>query len=573
MKNKADKGKRRKIMERLYRKNRFEKIIVLGLALLFALASLTGCSTTGKGGGTASAVTTDPAANSGKSSGEKIVKIAISGDPSFTFNAIGDGLMVTNGLLREGLTRYGDGVLVDGLAESYEHNDDYTRWTFHLRESGWNNGEPVTADDWVYAIGAMLEGTAEIGFPDFLYEIKNAREIYTKEKDVSELGIIAVDEKTLVFELAYPVTYFPYLITHPMHFGYDREFSQKVGVENVGTEAQYSLSNGPFYIDSWEHDNLLIFKKNPYYWNKDNIKIDQVNVYVIPNQATQVNMFLNGELDVVDFAYQRLSAIESAGFKTQTYNNGRTAYLNYNLTNEFLKSKYIRQAISSAIDRDGIVNGVLHVGTTADGFIPVGLAGDGKSTFREIVGSDLEYSYNVDKAKELLNKGLAELGLSSPSDVKITILANNTDEFIAVSGAIQQLLQDNLGIKVEVETTDSSAFRTRRNAFEYDLTLQSWGADWDDATNFLGGYERNASANPALFINEQFNEAYHAATYSTNLTERIRLLGKAEGILLEEEGITPLYYTGQYYAVSNRLDGVLRRAVVPYLDLYFTDVK
>ncbi len=573
MKNKADKGKRRKIMERLYRKNRFEKIIVLGLALLFALASLTGCSTTGKGGGTASAVTIDPAANAGQSSGEKIVKIAISGDPSFTFNAIGDGLMVTNGLLREGLTRYGDGVLVDGLAESYEHNDDYTRWTFHLRESGWNNGEPVTADDWVYAIGAMLEGTAEIGFPDFLYEIKNAREIYTKEKDVSELGIIAVDEKTLVFELAYPVTYFPYLITHPMHFGYDREFSQKVGVENVGTEAQYSLSNGPFYIDSWEHDNLLIFKKNPYYWNKDNIKIDQVNVYVIPNQATQVNMFLNGELDVVDFAYQRLSAIESAGFKTQTYNNGRTAYLNYNLTNEFLKSKYIRQAISSAIDRDGIVNGVLHVGTTSDGFIPVGLAGDGKSTFREIVGSDLEYSYNVDKAKELLSKGLAELGLSSPSDVKITILANNTDEFIAVSGAIQQLLQDNLGIKVEVETTDSSAFRTRRNAFEYDLTLQSWGADWDDATNFLGGYERNASANPALFINEQFNEAYHAATYSTDLTERIRLLGKAEGILLEEEGITPLYYTGQYYAVSNRLDGVLRRAVVPYLDLYFTDVK
>ncbi len=560
-------------MERIYKKNRFRKVIVLGLAVLFALASLTGCSTTGKGGNTAGAVTTDPAANAGQSTGEKIVKIAISSDPSFTFNAIGDGLMVTNGLLREGLTRYGDGVLTDGLAESYEHNEDYTKWTFHLRESGWNNGEPVTADDWVYAIGAMLEGTAEIGFPDFLYEIKNAREIYTKEKNVSELGVIAVDEKTLVFELAYPVTYFPYLITHPMHFGYDREFSQKVGVENVGTEAQYSISNGPFYIDSWEHDNLLIFKKNPYYWNKDNIKIDQVNVYVIPNQATQVNLFLNGELDVVDFAYQRLSAIESAGVKTQTYNNGRTAYLNYNLTNEFLKNKYIRQAISSAIDRDGIVNGVLHVGTPADGFIPVGLAGDGKSTFREIVGSDLEYSFNVDKAKELLSKGLAELGLKDPSDVKITILATNTDEFIAVSGAIQQLLQDNLGIKVEVETTDSSAFRTRRNAFEYDLTLQSWGADWDDATNFLGGYERNASANPALFINEQFNEAYHSATYSTDLTERIRLLGKAEAILLEEEGITPLYYTGQYYAVSNRLDKVLRRAVVPYLDLYFTDVK
>ena len=563
--------------------NRFwKKGLALLLSATFALGTLAGCGTyesdgsntsNAQGGGNTQQAAAGANIEGQSVDGGKIVRIAIASDPEFTFDAIGDSLMVTNGLLREGLTRYGDGVLVDGLAESYEHNEDYTQWTFHLRESGWSNGEPVTADDWVYAIGAMLDGTAQLSFADFLYEIKNAREVYTKQKDVSELGVKALDDKTLVFELAYPVTYFPYLITHPMHFGYDREFSEKVGVENIGTEAQYSISNGPFYVDSWEHDNLLIFKKNPYYWNKDNIKIDQVNVYVIPNQATQVNLFLNGELDVVDFAYQRQSAIEAAGFASQVYNNGRTAYLNYNEANQYLKNKHVRQAISSAIDRDAIVNGVLHVGSVADGLIPIGLAGDGKTTFREIVGNNLPYSYNVDKAKELLAQGLSELGLTSPSDISITILASNTDEFIAVSGAIQQLLQENLGIKAEVETTDSSALRTRRNAYEYDVVLQSWGADWDDATNFLGGYEHDASANPAVFINEEFNDTYHKATYSTDLTERIKLLGKAEAILLEEEGITPLYYTGQYYAVSNRLKGVLRRAVVPYLDLYFADVQ
>ena len=568
-------------MKKISENTLLRKSLGLLLAVLFAFASLTGCSTTGKDTGADKDVTGVAAADKSTGSdnteaagsGEKIVNIAIAGDPSFTFDAIGDSLMVTNGLLREGLTRYGDGVLVDGLAESYEHNDDYTQWTFHLRESGWNNGEPVTADDWVYAIGAMLDGTAQLSYADFLYEIKNAREVYTKEKDVSELGVKAVDEKTLVFDLAYPVTYFPYLITHPMHFGYDREFTQQVGVDNIGTEAQYSLSNGPFYIDSWEHDNLLVFKKNPYYWNKDNIKIDQVNVYVIPDQATQVNLFLNGQLDVVDFAYQRLSAIESTGFTAATYNNGRTAYLNYNQSNQFLKNKYIKQAISAAIDRDALVNGVLHVGSPADGLIPVGLAGDGKKSFREIVGPNLPYTYDLTKAKELLNKGLAELGLSDPSDITITILASNTDEFIAVTGALQQLLKENLGINVEVETTDSTSLRARRNAYEYDVLLQSWGADWDDATNFLGGYERDASANPALFINADFNEAYHQATYSADLTERIVLLGKAEAILMEEQGVTPLYYTGQYYSVSNRISGVLRRAVVPYLDLYFTDVK
>lgn len=503
----------------------------------------------------------------------KTVNIAISSDPSFGFNAIGDSLMATNGLLREGLTRYGDGVLVDGLAESYEHNEDYTQWTFHLRESGWSNGEPVTADDWVFAIGAMLKGDAEIGFPDFLYEIKNAREIYTGKADVSELGITAVDEKTLVFDLAYPVTYYPYLVTHPMHFGYDREFSESVGIANVGTETEYSISSGPFYIESWEHDNLLVFKKNPYYWNADAIQIDQVNVYVIPDQATQVNLFLNGELDVVDFAYQRLSGIQAAGYEAKTYNNGRTAYLYYNVANPFLKSTALRQAISSAIDRDAIVNGVLHVGTPADGFIPVGLAGDGEKTFREIVGSNLPYPYDLDKARELLAQALTELGLSDPSEISITILTTNTDEFISVSGAIQQLLQENLGIKVEVETSDGTAVRARRNALEYDLYLASWGADWDDATNFLGGYEKDENADPAYYRSDAFNEAYHAATYSTDLTKRIELLGEAERILLEDEGITPLYYTGQYYTVSDKVSGVLRRAVVPYLDLYFATVK
>ena len=180
-------------------------------------------------------------------------------------------------------------------------------------------------------------------------------------------------------------------------------------------------------------------------------------------------------------------------------------------------------------------------------------------TFREIVGSNLPYTYDVDRAHELLGKALEELGLSDPSEITFTILTTNTDEFVSVSGAIQQLLQENL--------------RARRNALEYDLYLASWGADWDDATNFLGGYERDASADPAYYRSEAFNAAYHDATYSTDLTKRIELLGEAERILLEDEGITPLYYTGQYYAVSGRVSGILRRAVVPYLDLYFATVK
>lgn len=502
-----------------------------------------------------------------------VISLAITGDPTFTFEAIGDTLGITVGLLRESLTRYGDGVIADGLAESYEHNEDYTQWTFHLRESGWSDGTPVTADDWVFAITSMLNGDADLSYPDFLYEIKNARGVFDHTVSEEELGVTAVDEKTLVFELEYPVTYYPQLVTHPMHFGYSRAFAEEVGIDQVGLEADTFISNGPYYIDSWEHDDKLVLKKNEYYWNADNIAIDEVDVYIIPDESTQVSMFLNGELDVIDFSAAREATITSAGYDALTYNNGRTVYIQYNMDSAGVSNQKIRQAISCAIDREAIVNGVVKNGSSAaDGLVPLGLSGDGTQSFRDIAGSTLDYTYDEERAKELFEEGLAEEGLSA-GDITWTLLAQNTDEHSTLAAALQQIIQNTFGVTVSVDVVDSSSYRTKRSNYEYDLMLRSWGADWDDATNFLGGYEHTEEDNAALYYSEAFNETYHEATYTLDLTERVKKLAEAERILLEDEGVTPLYYTAQYYAVSSRLTGVLRRGVIPYLDTYYAEVS
>ncbi len=517
-----------------------------------------------------------PVAQSTFAADETVLNVAISADPSSLDPAIniGDSLMYILGLTEESLTRYGeDQQIVDGLADEITHNDDYTQWTFHLRDSAWSNGDEVTADDWVYGITRLLDGSTEVAYPDFNYEIKNARELFKGEVDASELGVTAIDDKTVQFDLAYPVPYFEKLLTHCQHFGINRDFVESIGGDaNYGTSADTVLSNGPYYVDSWETDNIVVLKKNPYYWNADNIAIDQVNVYVIPDEGAQVNMFINGELDIVDFSAQRLSTIQSAGYEALSYNNGRSAYLKYNMSNEYLSNKYIRQAISSAIDRETLVKGVLkNASTAADGFVPLGLSG-GDTTFRDAVGSTLEYTYDSDKAKELLAKGTQELGIEA-SDINFTILTRNTDEFTSVAGALQQLLQEELGIKVEVETLDSSSVKTKTKSYDYDVVLTSWGADFDDATNFLGTYENAQDANEALYRSEEFNDVYVKAVYETDQNERTKALGEAEKILLEDEAVTPLYYTAQYYAVSDRVDGVIRRSVVPYLDTYFAEIK
>ena len=549
-------------------KNKRLRVLSLVLAAITVLSLLTGCGSSSAESNSNSSDQSDPYTE---------INIPISSDPGSFDPAIslGGDYMYIFGLTQEGLTRFGDNqVLVDGLAESYEHNEDYTQWTFTLRDSGWNNGDPVTADDWVYGITRLLDGSTDVSYPDFDYEIKNARALFNGEVDASELGVTAVDEKTVVFDLEYPVPYFPKLITHCQHFGVDRAFVESIGGDdNYGTNAETSLSNGPYYVDSWSVDDKVVLKKNPHYWNADAIAIDQVNVYIIPDESTQVNMFLNGELDLVDVSSARQGTIEGAGFETLSYNNGRTAYIYYNFNNEYLSNKYIRQAISAAIDRESLVAGVVKNGSSsADGLIPPGLSGDETTSFRDIVGSNLTYTYDLDNARALLQKGLDELGIEA-SDISFTLLTRNTDEFTAVASALQQLIQDGLGITVNVETLDGSSFSTKRQNYDYDAFLASWGADWDDATNFLSGYEHYEGDNPALYRSDEFNAAYTAATYTLDRTERAKTLGEAEAVLLEDEAITPLYYTAQYYAVSDRLDGVIRRSVVPYLDTYFASVN
>ncbi|MDR0999445.1 MAG: peptide ABC transporter substrate-binding protein [Clostridiales bacterium] len=575
---------------------RWKKVSTGILAAVLLASTLVGCGTT-TGGNIAADSAASPSANETASSAneiatpaneiaspdnetetkaEAVISVAIGADPSSFDPAIslGGALMYIFGLTQESLTRFGDDQqLVDGLADKIEHNEDFTEWTFTLRDSGWNNGDSVTADDWVYGIGRLVDGTTDVAFPDFVYEIKNARAIFAKEADASTLGVTAVDEKTVKFTLEYPVPYFEKLLTHCQHFGVNRSFVASIGGDvNYGTTAQTSLGNGPYYVDSWKTDNVVVLKKNPYYWNKDNIAVDQVNVYIIPDESTQVNMFINGELDIVDFSAQRLSTIKSAGFDAQSYNNGRTAYLSYNFTNPYFVNKYIRQAISSAIDRDSLVAGVLkNDSKVADGFVPPGLSG-ADSTFRDIVGGTLEYAYNPERSRELLKNGTDELGINA-ADINFTLLTSNTDEFKSIAGALQQLLQNELGITVNIETLDSGSVYAKRSSGDYDVYLTSWGADYDDATNFLGSYEHGDEAADYLYKSEEFNTVYKAAVYTLDQKERIAQLGESEKILLEDQGITTLYYTAQYYAVSDRASGVIRRAVVPYLDTYFVSVN
>ena len=390
---------------------------------------------------------------------------------------------------------------------------------------------------------------------------------------MEEAGIKA-DGDTLVVTLEQPEPYFPKLLTFAPYFGVNKEFVESTDGK-YGTEAALTLSNGPYYVDSWAHDDKLVLKKNPYYWDAANVKIDTINVYIIPDENTRINLFQNGELDYVEFSGAKKTVVEQAGYEVTSYENGRSVYLEANLSNPVSGNLKIRQALSSAIDRALFVKGVLKdASTPAEGLTPPGITGAEGKSFREYIGKTLIYDYDPERAQALFAEGLEELGLNA-SDITLTIVSRNREPYVTANAALQEIFQQTFGIKVSAEPLDNSSYSARRSDYSYDFCLVSWGADWDDATTFIHYFYETEPTSTArvVYKEEKFDAPYRSALYERDAALRQSYLGEAERVLMEDLPRIPVWAEGQYKSVSDKVTGLHNRSVVPYVDIVWADIE
>ncbi|MDR1599069.1 MAG: peptide ABC transporter substrate-binding protein [Oscillospiraceae bacterium] len=507
---------------------------------------------------------------------EKVLNIAITAEPSSLDpnNGIGDTWMFTNGHLYEPVTRLDiNNDAVPGSALSWELSEDGLTYTFIIRDdNGWSNGAKATAYDYEYGVKRILTHESGEDWASLVFDIKNASKVFAGELPVEEAGIKA-DGNILTITLEQPEPYFPKLLTFAPYFGVNTDFVEGTDGK-YGTQAALTLSNGPYYVESWAHDDKLVFRKNPYYWNAANVKIDTINIYIIPDENTRINLFQNGELDYVEFSGAKKPVVEQAGYAVSSYENGRSVYLDANLSNPVSGNLKIRQALSSAIDRELFVKGALKdASTPAEGLVPTGITGaDGKS-FREYIGKTLIYDYNPELAQTLFAEGLAELGLAA-SDVTLTIISRNSEPYVTANAALQEIFQETFGIKVSTEPLDRSSYSARRSDYSYDFCLVSWGADWDDATTLIHYFYETEPTDTARVVYKEaaFDEPYAKALLERDPALRQTYLGEAEAALMEALPRIPIWAEGQYKAVSDRLLGVHNRAVVPYVDIVWADI-
>ena len=382
----------------------------------------------------------------------------IGSEPTTLDSVVGNdqysGSVLTNTM--EPLTRLaekdGKNVREGAGAESWESNEDGTVWTFHLRDNNWSDGQPVKAQDYVYSIVRTL--TPETGSPNsyLITCVKNANAVLAGEMDPSELGVKAIDDKTVEFTLEQPTPYFLSLTDTRVMMPQRQDIVEQYG-ESYGAEASNLVYNGPFKLESWMHNSELVLVKNDQYWDKDNVNLQTINYKIMNDENTIFNSFTNGSIDSCGCGtpewMEKFKAMDNVEYLH--YVSPAIRYNFYNTKDELFQNANIRNAFTLALDREDIVN-TIYFGTMSPAYswVPDGVSTGEQGIYRAQVEEPLKAMYETADPKELLLKGMEELGLGSdPSTLEVTFSLGGVDQWMKNYGEYyQQTFKNVLGVNV-----------------------------------------------------------------------------------------------------------------------------
>ena len=314
--------------------------------------------------------------------------------------------------LCEGLTSPNPkgGAPFPGMAESWTLSEDGTIYTFTINKNAkWSNGDEVVADDFVWSWKRVLTPSLGSQYTDMLYYVKNAKQFYTGEiTDFSEVGVKAIDKNTLEVVLENPTPFFLGLLSHystwPVHKDTVLKHGDIDDRNGQWTRPGNFVCNGPFQLKSWELNNKIVVEKNPFYWDAETVRLNEMHFYPISNSMTEDRMFRAGQLHYTSTVPAQKCPVYIAegnsSLKIDPYMG--TYFYRTNTLHPVLKDVRIRKALAFSINKDQIVRKVSQCGQTpAYSFTPPGASGYEPQT---------EIPYDINLAKELL----AEAGYPSP---------------------------------------------------------------------------------------------------------------------------------------------------------------
>lgn len=523
--------------------------LILGLGFFLAACS---------GNSDAPAPENSEGGNEGGASGEldseQVLNLMESAEIPTMDSALAEDTVAFNILnnVNEGLYRLNqENIAEPAMAEGEpEVSEDGLTYTFKLREANWSDGTPVTAQDFVFSWQRAVDPATGSPYGPYMMAgtIKNAAAISEGKMDKAELGIEATDDKTLVVTLERPVPYFLSL----MSFGTFLPQKEAFVTEKGGAYASNSdnlLFNGPFMLTNWDGTGLTwSMEKNPEYWDAETVKLQTINVDVVKDPGTGLNLYNSGEKDRTglsgEFAMQYaddpevIRELEPSIFymKFNQERNGQPTVL---------ANENIRRAISLAFNKQDLVDVVLANGSLpANYLVPAEFTfNENQEDFRDVNGDMNEY--NAEEAKELWAQGMEEEGLT---EVTIEYLGDDTETAKKMNEYLKAQLEGNLeGLTVSIKTVPFNVRLELDEAQDYEIQNSGWGPDYQDPMTFIDLFVTGSPQNKMGYTNPEFDALVESAKgdLALDIPARWDAMAQAERILIEEDAaIAPIYQRG-----------------------------
>ena len=465
-----------------------------------------------------------------------------------------------------------DGKAIPALAESYDVSADGKTYTFHLRDAKWANGDPVTAEDFVFAWRRHCQMSQEYSYimGDTVACVKNADAVI-KGADPTTLGVSAPDPKTFVVELDAPVSFFPSLMVFPTFYPVNEKFYSSLAEGTYGTSPETFLANCAFTLASYIPGTANIqLKKNDTYWNAAAVSLDGFQYQVVSSSDNALTSFKNGTLNVVSIGGNQVEHVKQdaeLAKNLKTFSSGNLAYLSFNQDPKnhhagALANANLRLAISNAIDRESLVENFVMTGAKATyTAVPIDFAPNAKTgkffaedqkQFADIVG------FNVSKAQEFLSKAKAELGKDS-FDLNF-IYSNDGDANTKIVQAIKSQVEENLpGVKINLQPMPKAEYLSNVTSNSYDLALVGWAPDYNDPMTFLTLWTTSGCEIAEHWSNADYDKIISdcsTGSLAEDYDARWSAMYDAEKILLDNAVIAPLYTDANAVLIAPNVEGI-----------------
>lgn len=457
-------------------------------------------------------------------------------------------------MLYEGLMRIDEsGKAEPAIAKSYCLSDDLRTYTFTLRKSVWSNGAPLTAYDFEYAWKKILEPDFRFPYSFLFFMIKNAEAAKKGEKPINHVGVRALDSYTLSVELEYPFTTFPSLTTSWVYSPLCREMDQKHPGWAYHSGDTY-VCNGPFKLDTWKLNDELQLIRNPLYWDAPSVKLDRIQISIIEEEKTALDLLTHGEIDWVGDPLTKVPPLEVPALKkTKLLKTAEEGYglfwIQLNFERLPFRSLYMRKAFATAIDRKKVVSNVLYSSDVpAYGFtntLP-------EKTIPLIAENDPEL------AQTYFKKGLEELGLSSNDFPTIVFTHSEFEEQELISREIGRQWEVVLGVKVRYERLLWNTYFEALHRGDIMVGGLVWYPRYEHPVYFYDILAfREHTVRITTWKNARYNRLIHQAKFAEDPQECSAYIKQAEEILLEEMPAIPLLYQKFRYTKNPRLKGYI----------------